>query len=111
MRPPPENPIVAGFDFSTGSVKGLAFETDGRTVAEIRLPTDLWTEGGVSELSVFQLEGQVHAAIRALAGKLRVRRRLSDWVAIGISATHHTASRLDADHLPVRRAICWNDQT
>ena len=48
LRP---NAIIAGWDFSTGSVKCLAFESDGTVVAEVRLPTDLWTEGGVSELS------------------------------------------------------------
>src|SRR5262249_27988036 len=58
-----------------------------------------------------QLEGQVHAAVRGLAARLREISHLDDWAAIGISATHHTAGRIDADFLPVRRAICWNDQT
>lgn len=103
--------IIAGFDFSTGGVKGLAFTTTGEVVAEVRLPTDLWTAGGVSELSLLQLEGQCRAAVRGLASRLRDLGRLEDWSAIGISATHHTAGRIDADHLPVRRAICWNDAT
>jgi len=34
--------IVTGWDFSTGGVKCLAFDLTGRTVAEIRLTTDLW---------------------------------------------------------------------
>ncbi len=37
--------------------------------------------------------------------------RLKDWIAGGISATHHTAGRIDRHHNQVRRAICWNDQT
>src|SRR5207247_1166084 len=37
--------------------------------------------------------------------------RLPHWIAGGISATHHTAGRLDAQRVQVRRAICWNDQT
>ena len=37
--------------------------------------------------------------------------RLQHWVAGGISATHHTAGRIDADHNQVRRAICWNDHS
>ena len=37
--------LITGFDFSTGSVKGLAFDTRGQVVAEVRLPTDLWTSG------------------------------------------------------------------
>src|SRR5262245_49159738 len=41
--------VITGWDFSTGSVKGLAFDLDGNALAEVRLPTDLWTEGGVSE--------------------------------------------------------------
>ena len=107
----PDNAIVVGWDFSTGSVKAVAFDLSGATVAEARLPTDLWTERGVSELNLMMLEGQARAVTRALAARLREVGRLSDWVAGGVSATHHTAGRLDADHNPVRRAICWNDQT
>ena len=35
----------------------------------------------------------------------------STQTAGGVSATHHSAGRIDADHVQVRRAICWNDQT
>jgi len=111
LRYVPPSAVIAGFDFSTGAVKGLAFDLDGQALAEVRLPTDLWTEGGVSELNLMQLEGQARAAVRMLAARLRERGRLGDWAAIGISATHHTAGRIDADHAQVRRAICWNDQT
>src|SRR6266550_4284028 len=103
---PPES-IVTGWDFSTGAVKGLAFDLGGQTLAEIRLPTDLWTEGGVSELNLMQLEGQARAAVRLLAARLRDLGRLPDWAAVGISATHHTAGRIDDRHTQVRRAICW----
>src|SRR5262249_37205203 len=48
--------VVTGWDFSTGAVKCLAFDLEGRTLSEVRLPTDLWTEGGVSELNLMQLE-------------------------------------------------------
>jgi sugar (pentulose or hexulose) kinase len=109
-RVPPES-IIAGWDFSTGAVKCLAFDLDGRTVAEVRLPTDLWTAGGVSELNLMQLEGQARATTRALAARLRDLGRLADWAAGGVSATHHTAGRIDRDRAPVRRAICWNDHT
>ena len=103
--------MVTGFDFSTGSVKGIAFDMDGNQLAEIRLGTDLWTEDGVSELNLALLEGQVHAALRGMANRLRQIGRLDDWKAIGISATHHTCGRIDSDKLPIRRAICWNDGT
>ena len=43
----PENALITGWDFSTGSVKCLAFDLSGNVVAEVRFPTDLWTEGGV----------------------------------------------------------------
>jgi sugar (pentulose or hexulose) kinase len=102
---------VTGWDFSTGAVKCLAFDLDGRTLAEVRLPTDLWTEGGVSELNLMQLEGQARATVRAMAARLRELGRLSRWVTGGISATHHTAGRIDADRVQVRRAICWNDHS
>src|SRR5438132_3817305 len=103
--------VVTGWDFSTGAVKCLAFALDGRTLAEVRLPTDLWTEGGVSELSLLQLEGQARASVRAMAARLRQLGRLDNWATGGISATHHTAGRIDADRVQVRRAICWNDHS
>src|SRR5215213_8744141 len=104
------NAIIVGYDFSTGGVKALAFDLSGNTVATVRLPTDLWTEGGVSELNLMQLEGQARAATRLLSTALG-----SDNVplvpACGISATHHSAGRIDREGNQVRRAICWNDQT
>lgn len=111
LRCVPPTALIAGWDFSTGSVKCLAFDLTGTVVAEVRLPTDLWTEGGVSELNLMQLEGQARASVRALARQFRDLGRLGDWQAGGISATHHTAGRIDAAHNQVRRAICWNDQT
>ena len=73
--------------------------------------TDLWTEGGVSELNLMQLEGQARATTRAMAGKLKELGRLHDWIAGGISATHHTSGRIDRAFTQVRRAICWNDHS
>lgn len=110
LRCVPPDSILTGWDFSTGGVKCLAFDLDGNHLAEVRLPTDLWTEGGVSELNLMQLEGQARATVRAMAARLRKLGRLR-WIAGGISATHHTAGRIDADHVQVRRAICWNDHT
>lgn len=111
LRMVPPNGIVVGWDFSTGAVKAIAFDLQGTVVAEVRLPTDLWTEGGVTELNLMQLEGQARASTRSLAAALRDCGRLNDWLAGGISATHHTAGRLDANNNQVRRAICWNDQS
>src|SRR3954470_1432406 len=103
--------VITGWDFSTGAVKCLAFDLGGNTLAEVRMPTDLWTKGGVSELNLMQLEGQARASVRLMAAKLRALGRLKDWLAGGISATHHTAGRIDSSRAQVRRAICWNDQT
>jgi sugar (pentulose or hexulose) kinase len=103
--------IITGWDFSTGGVKCLAFDLNGKTVAEVRLPTDLWTQGGVSELNLMQLEGQAHASTRSIGRQLWDKKRIHDWVAGGISATHHTAGRIDHDRLQIRRAICWNDHS
>ncbi len=115
LRYVPPRAIITGADFSTGAVKMLAFDLKGKVVASVRLPTDLWkgdpVEEGLSELSLMQLEGQVRASVRAIAARLRQKRRLDDWAAVGISATHHTAGRIDADRVQVRRAICWNDHT
>ncbi len=106
-----EESIVTGWDFSTGSVKCLAFDLEGKVLAEARFPTDLYTEGGVSELNLMLLEGQARATTRAISNALAKLNRLEHWVAGGISATHHTCGRIDSDNNPVRRAICWNDQT
>src|SRR5262245_41188431 len=111
LRRVPSESVITGWDFSTGAVKCLAFDLHGKTLAEVRLPTDLWTEGGISELNVMQLEGQARASTRAMAAKLGHLGRLQHWLAGGISATHHTAGRIDANRVQVRRAICWNDQT
>ncbi|MSR31986.1 MAG: xylulose kinase [Gemmataceae bacterium] len=107
----PETAVITGWDFSTGGVKCLAFSLEGKTLAEVRLPTDLWTAEGVSELNVMQLEGQARASTRAMAAQLQELGRLQDWVAGGISATHHTSARIDRNRNQVRRAICWNDQS
>jgi xylulokinase len=115
LRFVPSQSIVVGWDFSTGSLKCLAFGLDGRAVAQVRFPTDLWhgdpPHDAVSELSLMQLEGQARASVRAIAGELKAAGRLNDWIAGGISATHHTAGRIDRSHNQIRRAICWNDQT
>ena len=121
LRCLPPDAIVVGYDFSTGGAKAVAFDTSGSVVASVRLPTDLWTDylptsdpatvrdGGSRELNLMQLEGQARAATRAIAAELGDRAR--HWHAAGISATHHSAGRVDARHNQVRRAICWNDQT
>src|SRR5262245_45410886 len=113
LRFVPKNSVITGWDFSTGGVKCLAFDLSGKTIATVRLPTDLWNGHSstheISELNVLQLEGQARATVRAMASLLRDQGRLGDWIAGGISATHHTAGRLDADNNPLRRAICWND--
>lgn len=120
LRCTPADRVITGWDFSTGSVKCLAFDLDGHKIAEVRLPTDLYRgpiqgdrllEPGTFELSLLQLEGQARATTRAIAGRLRELGRLKQWVAGGISATHHTAGRIDRDFAQVRRAICWNDST
>ncbi|WP_020475083.1 xylulokinase [Zavarzinella formosa] len=111
LRTLSDRSLVTGWDFSTGAVKCLAFDLAGQVVAEVRFPTDLWTEGGVSEFNMLQLEGQARATTRGMAARLRELGRLQDWVAGGISATHHTAGRVDALGNQVRRMICWNDQT
>lgn len=113
--------IITGWDFSTGGVKCLAFNLQGESIAEVRLPTDLWrgeadeagrlVEPRLHELNLMQLEGQARASLRAIVGKLQDRGCLNRWIAGGISATHHTAGRIDRQHVQVRRAICWNDQT
>jgi sugar (pentulose or hexulose) kinase len=105
--------VITGWDFSTGAVKCLAFDLQGQVLEEVRLPTDVWTgeADDVAELNLMQLEGQARGSVRAIVARLRDRGRLAHWGAGGISATHHTAGRIDRHYVQVRRAICWNDQT
>src|SRR5262249_30175127 len=107
----PLNALIVGYDFSTGGVKALAFDLSVNTVAQVRFPTDLYTDDGACELSLMQLEGQGRSATRASGDQLDRLGRPERWVAAGISATHHTAGRIDRVGNPIRRAICWNDQT
>ncbi|MBX9628336.1 MAG: xylulose kinase [Gemmataceae bacterium] len=111
LRCVPPEAVIVGYDFSTGGVKALAFDLSGNTLAEARLPTDLWTAGGVSELNLMQLEGQAQAGTRDMAAKLYALGGPKHWAAAGVSATHHTSGRIDGFRNQVRRAICWNDQT
>ncbi|MCA9268274.1 MAG: hypothetical protein KDA41_07375, partial [Planctomycetales bacterium] len=121
LRYTPPGAVVTGWDFSTGSVKCIAFDLSGNTVASVSLPTDLWfgapddqgriADFGIVELNLMQLEGQARASTRAIAAQLAAKKRLGDWVAGGISGTHHTAGRIDRYGNQVRRAICWNDRT
>ena len=71
LRFVPAESLVSGWDFSTGSVKCLAFGLDGKTIAEVRLPTDLSNgdppNPAVSELNLMQLVGQARASVRAVA--------------------------------------------
>jgi sugar (pentulose or hexulose) kinase len=111
LRCVPDNTLITGWDFSTQSVKCQAFDLAGRVVARVQEPTERITTGGVSELDLDQLRDQARRSARDIAAKLRDAGRLADWLAGAISATHHTAGRIDAAGNPVRRAICWDDQT
>src|SRR5438552_17183098 len=71
----PSDSILTGWDFSTGAVKCLVFDLDGRTIAEVRLPTDLWDRDGVSGLNLMQLEAQARYSTRAIAARLREQNR------------------------------------
>lgn len=107
-----ENAVLTGWDFSTGAVKCLAFDLRGGVLAESRFPTELRIgQDGSIELDLLQIEGQARQTLRGIVAKLRDLNRLEDWIAGGISATHHTAGRIDDQGNQVRRAVCWNDQT
>lgn len=117
----PDDRIFTGWDFSTGSVKCLAFDMTGKKLAEAKFPTDLYrgpyqdegrlVDPRIYELNLMQLEGQARATTRAIAAQLKELGCLNRWVAGGISATHHTAGRIDWNFNQIRRAICWNDAT
>jgi sugar (pentulose or hexulose) kinase len=123
LRCVPDDAIIVGWDYSTSAVKALAFTLDGGVAARSWFKNDVWTDyqrrgkgkhfedAGNREINLMQLEGQARASTRDLAAKLRDADRLDHWLAAGISATHHTAGLIDSNHNPVRRAICWDDQT
>jgi xylulokinase len=125
LRCVPQSTLIAGWDFSTTAVKVLAFDLSGNVVAKSSFKNDVWTDYerlpaprhfldlGNREINLMLLEGQARASARDLAARLRQAsaNRLHDWLAAGISATHHTAGWIDEHHNPVRRAYCWDDQT
>jgi sugar (pentulose or hexulose) kinase len=111
LRCVPPDALVVGWDFGTQAAKAIAFDLAGNVVAECRARNELYTEGGVTELDLGVIEHLARDTARELAARLRDLGRLDDWLAAGVSATHHTSGRIDADARQVRRAICWNDQT
>src|SRR5262245_53914173 len=115
LRCVPPTAIIVGYDFSTGGVKALAFDLSGNTVAPVKLTTDLWTDyapwsgndqytppdklklytdTGNRELNLMMLEGQARGATRAIDTALETLGKRGEWVACGVSATHHTAGRI-----------------
>lgn len=104
------NELIAGLDFSTGSVKGLLLTPTGETVAEVKYPAEQLGTDGVREMSITELAKQAKTVIVDL-GRWLAKNPKSRLAACGISATHHTAGRIDAANHEVRRMICWNDQT
>jgi len=111
LRCVPPNAIIVGWDFGTQAAKALAFDLSGNIVAECRFKNELVTAGGVTELELGIIEQLARDTTCELAVRLRDLKRLDDWRTAGISATHHTSGRIDAQGRQVRRAICWNDQT
>ena len=119
LRCVPHDTIIVGWDFSTSAVKALAFDLEGEVVARSWFKNDVWTDYerlpaprhfldlGNREINLMQLEGMARASARDISAKLKGR----NWLAAGISATHHTAGWIDDLHNPVRRAYCWDDQT
>ena len=95
--PVPPNALVrTGWDFSTGASRRWPSTWMAECLPRSGfLPISGRTAG--SELNLMQLEGQARQR-RGLAARLQDLGRLQDWVAGGISATHHTAGRIDADH-------------
>ncbi|MFO0801635.1 MAG: FGGY-family carbohydrate kinase [Gemmataceae bacterium] len=124
LRCVPESTIIVGWDFSTSAVKALAFNLRGNVVARSWFKNDVWTDytpapanrecfidSGNREINLMQLEGQARASAREIEALLEEEGFADEWLAAGISATHHTAGWIDANHNPIRRAICWDDQT
>lgn len=111
LRCVPQNALIVGWDFGTQAAKAIAFDLSGNVVAEARGRNKLYTEGGVTELELGVIDQLAHNTTLDLIVRLLELGRRDDWLAAGISATHHTSGRIDTDARQVRRAICWNDQT
>ena len=119
LRCVPSDAVIVGWDFSTTAAKALAFDLSGTVVARSWFKNDVWTDYerlktpgqfldlGNREINLAQLEGHARASTRDLAAKLIGK----NWLAAGISATHHTAGWIDEHRNPIRRAYCWDDQT
>ena len=112
LRCVPADSVITGWDFSTGAVKCLAFDLDGQTLAEVRLPTDLWTRGrrlGTEPDAARRPGPGQHAGHRRPAARPGPAGTTGSPAASRPRITPPAASTATA--CQVRRAICWNDHT
>ncbi|MEQ8716387.1 MAG: xylulokinase [Acidimicrobiales bacterium] len=95
--------LVCGVDCSTQATKVVVVDPrDGRVVASGRSPHVVTGEGATSETDPVQWWAALGDAI-AQTGRAR------DIDAISIAAQQHGLVLVDADSMPLRDAILWND--
>ena len=98
--------MYLGIDLGTSGVKAVLVDDSDRVVDQETIPLaisrrePLW-----SEQNPHEWWDATNAAVSALGARVRLR----DVAAIGLSGQMHGATLLDANHLPLRPAILWND--
>ena len=98
--------LVVGIDSSTTSTKAIAFDREGRALAEGRAPVPLRNLGrGHLEQSVQDWWASLASALKGLCREVDPAR----IAALAISNQRETVGFLDADGRELRPAILWLD--
>lgn len=103
----PVNPLVIGIDASTTACKAIAWDTEGRAVAEARrelalsMPRAGWHEQAATDWWTALTE-----SLAELTGQVDAHR----IVALSIAHQRETFVPLGADREPLRPALLWLDE-
>jgi xylulokinase len=97
--------VYLGIDIGTSSVKSLLLDEQGVVVAQTSHPLEVSRpQPGFSEQDPQQWWEATVKAVRGLPAAARAQVR-----AAGLSGQMHGATLLDAENVPLRPAILWND--
>jgi xylulokinase len=97
--------MFLGIDIGTSSVKSVVVDEDNRVVADAAAPLSVNRPApGFSEQNPDDWWRATGEAVRSLPGDVRKAVR-----GVGLSGQMHGATLLDAQDVPLRPAILWND--
>ncbi|HZL64058.1 MAG TPA: FGGY-family carbohydrate kinase [Thermoleophilia bacterium] len=100
------DPLYAGLDLGTSSLKGVVLDAEGRAVAEVRRAYETARPGaGRAEQDPLDWTAAARSALAALVAATPA----ADWAGIGLSGMIPTLVTVDADLRPVGPAFTWED--